>query len=162
MHKFKTKYQGIQLLSVRESAEPGISLSSPKAVCEYMKAEASADREIFWILHLNHQNRIIHKEMAAMGTVDRCSGMDIKMIFRCAVISGSVSIMTVHNHPSGSAKPSKEDKKLWMMIGLAGDLLGINVMDNLIISPNGFYSQKEGEYGLNKATQNLKPRKKAV
>lgn len=145
MHKFTTKPQGIKLLSVRESADRAICPSSPKAVWEYMKAESLADREIIWVLHLNRRRRIIHKEMAAMGGLDRVRGLDIKMVFRGAVISGAASIITVHNHPSGNTKPSKTDRELWLQVGLAGDLLGIEVLDNLVISKDGYFSQRDEE-----------------
>ena len=142
--KFKTKHQGIQLLSVRESTERSLSLSTPRMVRDYMVAEAKADREIFWVLHLNAKNRIIHKEMAAMGSTMKC-GIEVKSIMRKAVVSGSVSIITVHNHPSGDLTPSPNDLELWTSLGLAGDLLGIQVLDNMIISADGYYSQKEQE-----------------
>jgi len=130
----------IKLLSVREAT--GKKLATPKAVWQEMKAEAQADRECLWVLHLNTKLAIIEKEIVSMGRLDAAMAHP-REVFRKAVINSSDAIITVHNHPSGDCEPSQEDRETWERLGKAGEILGIEVTDNIIISPSGYYSQKD-------------------
>lgn len=130
----------IKLLQVKEAT--GTKVSQPSVVAKEMQAEAKADRECFWVLHLNTQNRIIEKELAHMGVLNSCQ-VHLRETFRKAVINSTRAIITVHNHPSGEIKPSPEDIKLWDRLRQAGKILGIEILDNLIITPRGsYYSEK--------------------
>lgn len=130
----------LKLLQVREAT--GELVSSPDAIAEAMKEESKADRECFWVLHLNTKNQIIEKELVAMGVLD-AAYIHPREVFRKAVINSSYCIATVHNHPSGHPEPSEADRKVWNMLRESGKILQIEVVDNLVISPSGrFYSQK--------------------
>lgn len=133
----------LELLKVSEAITQ-CQICRPQAVFDYMKAEALADREIFWVLHLNTKNRIVKKEMIAMGAVDSCR-IVLALVLRGVVASGAPSIMTVHNHPSGDPSPSHEDKQLWGTLREASKMLGIRVLDNLVIGANGYYSEEENK-----------------
>lgn len=131
----------LEILKVSESVYD-LPMTSPKTIHEYMKEEAKADREIFWILHLNNKNKIIKKEMTAMGATDHCVIVP-GIILRSAVALGTPCIITVHNHPSGDTAPSDEDKRLWRNMKEGCNLLGIRILDNLIIGNNSYYSETE-------------------
>jgi DNA repair protein RadC len=131
----------LELLRVSEVLHP-IPMSGPTAIYEFMRPEALADREIFWVLHLNAKNRIVKKEMAAMGAVDHCA-IQPGIVLRGAVASGAAGIITVHNHPSGDPTPSNEDKQLWRTMREACRLLGIRLLDNIIIGSGGYFSEEE-------------------
>jgi DNA repair protein RadC len=131
----------LKILRVSEVLYP-IPMSSPKTVFDIMKSEALADREIFWVLHVNAKNKIIQKEMAAMGAIDHCS-IQPGIVLRGAVASGAAGIITVHNHPSGSPEPSSEDRQLWRTMREACKLLGIRLLDNLVIATEGYFSEEE-------------------
>lgn len=139
MNRYKT--YPLEFLKVSEAIY-GVPLSSPKAVMEYMRSEAMADREIFWVLHVNAKNRIVRKEMAAMGAIDHCVIMPC-IVLRGAVASGVPSILTVHNHPSGDPAPSEDDRKLWKRIREGCDLLGIRLLDNIILGKGNYFSEEE-------------------
>lgn len=132
----------LEILRVAEVIHP-IPMTSPKLVYEFMQEEALADREIFWVLHLNAKNRIVRKEMAAMGAVDSC-GIQPGIVLRGAVATGAAGIITVHNHPSGDPTPSDEDRQLWRAMREACRILGIRLLDNLVIGAEGYYSEEEG------------------
>ena len=68
-----------------------------------------------------------------------------KDIFRPALITNAHSVILVHNHPSGDVSPSKADIDLTTKISLAGDILGIKVLDHIIVSASNYYSLKEHE-----------------
>lgn len=130
----------LEILKVSEIAD-GVSMTSPQVVYDYMKTEALADREIFWVLHLNTKNRIVKKEMVAMGGVDSCRVVP-GIALRSVVANGVPCIVTVHNHPSGDSTPSQEDRELWRVMKEACQLLGIRLLDNLVIG-QGYYSEQE-------------------
>jgi DNA repair protein RadC len=133
----------LEILKVSEIAE-GVSMTNPKVVYEFMKTEAMADREIFWVLHLNTKNRVVKKEMVAMGSVDSCRIVP-SLALRSVVASGVPCIATVHNHPSGDPTPSQEDRALWNVMKDACKLLGIRLLDNLVIGGQGYYSEEENK-----------------
>jgi len=61
-------------------------------------------------------------------------------VFRAAMAAHVQCVLLLHNHPSGSSEPSEEDKALTQRLVLAGDLIGIRVLDHLIIGRGEFYS----------------------
>lgn len=130
----------LKLLQVKEAA--GNYITNPGAIYEDMREEAKADRECFWVLHLNTQNRVIEKELAGMGAVNQAIAHP-REVFRKAVLNSAVSIITVHNHPSGDLTPSEEDLDIWRRLKKSGDILDIKVFDHLIISGKGYFSAKE-------------------
>jgi DNA repair protein RadC len=128
----------LKLLRVKEPSDARIG--SPEDVLREMAEEAQADRECFWVLHLTTQHTIIEKELVAMGTLNQAA-ISPREIFKKAILNSTCSIITVHNHPSGSLTPSAEDKQMWEILKKAGELLGMPVEDNIIISSKGVYSQ---------------------
>lgn len=131
----------LKILEVREAS--GGPVCSPDVVAEMMREEGRADRECFWILHLNGRNRVIEKELVGIGTVTSAL-VHPREVFKKAIILGAASIITIHNHPGGIADPSPEDRTIWKRLDETGEILGISVTDHLIITPSGeYYSQKE-------------------
>lgn len=132
----------LKLLQVKEAR--GHVLNSSDLIAELMAEESKADRECFWVLHLNTQMRLIEKELVSMGKLD-AAVVHPREIFKKAIINSSYSIITVHNHPSGSLIPSPEDIKTWRRLEVVGELVGIEVLDNLIITPSGSYYSDRNE-----------------
>lgn len=64
-------------------------------------------------------------------------------VFRAAIKCSSASIICAHNHPSGDPTPSPEDIALTRRLLEAGEIVGIDVLDHLIIGDDGFISMKE-------------------
>jgi DNA repair protein RadC len=119
----------------------GKTLNSPVKVSRLMAEEAKFDRECFWVLHLSTSHKVIEKELVSIGTVDNCL-VHAREVFKKAILNGAYAVITVHNHPGGTAKPSKEDKDIWRYLDQAGELLGIEVLDHMIITPSdGYYSR---------------------
>jgi len=131
----------IKFIEVKEAK--GEKISSPKIVTKLMGEEGKADREAFWVLHLNAKNKIIEKELVSLGIVNS-SLVHPREVFKKAILNGDSGIITVHNHPSGDPTPSEEDFRVWNRLEEAGKILGIEVVDNIIITPVGeYYSWKE-------------------
>jgi len=130
----------LKILQIREAT--GQSLTSSQAIADLMTEEAKADRECFWVLHLDTGLKIIEKELVAVGILVAAFGHH-REVFKKAIINSAHSIITVHNHPSGNPKPSGEDRKIWDRLIKAGKLLQIPVTDNIIIGPGGkLYSDR--------------------
>jgi DNA repair protein RadC len=87
---------------------------------------------------------VINCHKAGLGTGNG-TYFGMKEILRAAILSGAESIIMIHNHPSGSLIPSKEDCKSADQLIKACKLLGINFLDSIIIGPKGgsYYSLKE-------------------
>ena len=128
-----------ELLKVKDIAT-GEPIRSPQDVAKFvrknMEEEALADRECFWILHLNARNQVIEKELTAIGSVNSCLVRPAD-VMRKAVINGTVAIIAVHNHPSGSPEPSMEDWKLTDRLRKSAEILGIQLLDSVVIAAKG-------------------------
>ncbi len=101
-------------------------------------------KEHFYALLLDTKNRIIAEELVSVGILD-ASIIHPREVFKSAIKASSNSVILVHNHPSGDCTPSKEDEDVTKILENAGDLLGINVLDHIIIGKDNYYSFKENE-----------------
>jgi DNA repair protein RadC len=95
--------------------------------------------EVFKVVYLNSNNRIIDISDAAAGTVNQAMPI-VREIIHAALQKFAAAIICVHNHPSSNIAPSPEDKKFTGELSAAGKLLGINVLDHIIIGDGNFFS----------------------
>jgi len=103
------------------------------------------NHEEFWIMLIGRSNKVLAKELVSKGGLSGTVA-DPRIIFHIAIQHQASNIIMVHNHPSGSLKPSREDLMLTKKIVDAGNLLDIKVLDHLIISDAGYFSF--GDEGL--------------
>ncbi len=96
-------------------------------------------KEYLVCFYLNARNELIKKETISVGTVDK-SLFHPREIFHPAIELNASNIILIHNHPTGNATPSQNDKEIVKKITEAGNLIGIKVIDFLIISKNDGYS----------------------
>ena len=114
-------------------------LNDSKALFNYMSPlVADIDHEEFWAIYLNNAKKVIGRQRIASGG-QTSTAVDIRMVFRGALECKAVALMVVHNHPSGSLRPSPEDKHLTQQLSEAGNLLQIKLYEHPIIglSPTG-------------------------
>ena len=105
--------------------------------------------EVFKIVYLDNNNRIIDISDAAIGTVDHAFPI-IREIIHSALQKFAKSIVCVHNHPSAETAPSVQDKKFTKELCDAGKLMGIKVLDHVIIGGDKHFSfTDEGLIDLN-------------
>jgi DNA repair protein RadC len=103
------------------------------------------NKERFWIIGLAQNNRILYVELISVGNV-KTTLVEPMEVFSIALQKRTVKIILVHNHPSGSMKPSDADKDITDKLIQVGLFLNIPVEDHLIISEKSFYSF--GDSGL--------------
>jgi len=96
-------------------------------------------KEEFWVLFLNTRNVVTKEVQIAVGGIANCP-VDPKEVFWEAVREKAVSIMLLHNHPSGDPAPSDEDQQLTERILQAGELLAIRVLDHIVIGGGDYVS----------------------
>lgn len=113
--------------------------SSEDAVEILMPRMRDLRKEIFKILLLNSQNRIIDMIEVEEGTVNQATPI-IREVFQKALQYFAASIICVHNHPSGNPQPSAEDKEFTRELVQAGKTLQIKTVDHIIIGDNDYYS----------------------
>lgn len=101
------------------------------------------DREHFWTLALNTKNRLVRIIEVSVGSLN-ASIVHPRELFKDAVKASAASIVVVHNHPSGDPSPSGADIQLTRRLVRAGDVLGVEVLDHVVIGGGGaFASMKE-------------------
>ncbi len=96
-------------------------------------------KEVFKIVLLNSQNRIIDIFDTGEGSVNKANPI-IREIFQKALQNYATSLMCVHNHPSGKVDPSKEDQEFTRELFKAGKIMQVDVLDHVIIGDNEYYS----------------------
>ncbi|SFJ10572.1 DNA repair protein RadC [Paenibacillus sp. UNC496MF] len=99
-------------------------------------------QEHFVCLYLNTKNQVILTETLSVGTLN-ATLVHPREVFRAAIKCSSSSLICLHNHPSGDPTPSPEDISLTRRLAEAGELVGIDVLDHLVIGDNRFISLKE-------------------
>ncbi len=121
-------------------------ISSPddadKAIREITKIQNEA-QEVFGILILDTKNKIQAVTEISRGTVNS-SVVHPREVFKAALLHNAAGIILFHNHPSGDPEPSKEDINLTKRLIEAGQLLGINVLDHIIIGDSYVSLKREG------------------
>ncbi len=127
----------------KQLQQDSLKLMSPQSVADYyMQEMRHLSREIVKLLILDSKNRLIKDIIISEGTINT-SLMPTREIFVNSLKYEAVNIIILHNHPSGDPTPSAEDirttKKLWE----AGNLIGIQLMDHIIIGDNRYISLKE-------------------
>ncbi|MFH4963686.1 JAB domain-containing protein [Gaetbulibacter sp. M235] len=95
--------------------------------------------EEFKVLLLNRANEVLGVYALSKGGIHG-TVVDIKLLFAVILKSASSCVILAHNHPSGNLKPSEADKNLYLKIKKVAEYLDVNVLDNLIISREGYYS----------------------
>jgi len=97
------------------------------------------------VLLLDGRHRVMSESQVSQGTLT-ASLVHPREVFRAAVRAAAAAIVLVHNHPSGDPSPSREDRDVTARLVAAGELIGIQVVDHVVVADAGYYSfQEEGE-----------------
>lgn len=133
---------------VSERHAPDIRVSCPADLFPALKRFATKKAEHFLVVTLDGAQTIIRVHIVTIGLLNRTL-IHPREIFVRAIRDHAASLILVHNHPSGSLEPSREDREATQRLVNAGSLLGIEVLDHLIIGRTGFHSFREsGEMPL--------------
>ena len=131
----------LHLLSIRH--QRGKTLSDPQATKHYLQLLlAEKIYEVFGILFLDNQHRVIAFEEIFQGTINGTS-IHIRVIVERALTLHAIAVIAVHNHPSGNCNPSSADKRITENLIKALKLLDIRFLDHIIVSTEEAYSFAE-------------------
>lgn len=145
------KVKAIQILCLSElakrlakaSAYTGLNFSTPASIAQYyMEDMRHLKQEIIKLLLLNTKTRLIGESNISKGTIN-ASIVSPRELFVEALQKNAVSIILLHNHPSGDPTPSKEDILITRRVRDAGELIGIDLLDHIVIGNNCFTSLRE-------------------
>lgn len=98
-----------------------------------------SDKEKFYAIHLDTKNKVIGVDMVSQGSADS-SVVHPREVYKSAFLASAASVIFVHSHPSGDPEPSVSDREITMQLKEAGELLGIEVLDHVIIGRGEYYS----------------------
>ena len=138
------KYQKIEYKLVREN-NPNYNrkiMKSATDVFAFFNDLQDATKEKLFSVCLNQNNEIVCFDLVSVGTSNR-SLADPKDIIRAAILTNSVSIIMVHNHPSGDPHPSDADTLITRNMNKACDLFQIKLLDHIIIGNGKYFSFNE-------------------
>jgi DNA repair protein RadC len=117
-------------------------IGRPRDVVGLLTDIKDEKKEFFIALFLNARNQVIKKETISIGSLN-ASLVHPREVFSPAVGSSAASVILAHNHPSGDVTPSREDVELTKRMVQAGELMGIEVLDHLVVASERFLSMKE-------------------
>ena len=134
----------VELSMVREIKISGQKYNSSEEVArsEFAENLLKSDREKFICMHLNVKNQIISFEIVSTGSLTS-SIVHPREVYKGAILSNAASVIFMHNHPSGDSEPSIDDIEITKRLEKAGEILGINVLDHIIVAQKGFYSFRQ-------------------
>lgn len=123
-----------------EKPEP--ILKSPEDVAQEVRKQLKGKRkEHFVVLCLDTRNKLIGGKLVSMGSLDT-SIVHPREVYKEAIAACAASVILAHNHPSGEPEPSREDIELTKRLAKAGEILGIEVLDHVIVCDEGHSSLK--------------------
>ena len=127
-------------------AKDSVRLTSPESIAAYfMEDLCHRTQEVVAAAFFNTKNRLLHSSVISTGTVNG-SLVSAREIFMEALRYGAVSVVILHNHPSGDPAPSEDDIVLTRALKESGQLLSIPLMDHIIIGDHCYISLFEQGY----------------
>ena len=113
---------------------------STKTVVDYLAPRYAGHAvERFGVLMLDQKQRVIRSVILSTGTVEACVSHP-RDLFRVAMLAAASFVVAFHNHPSGDPMPSVHDRILTKRLRSAGELIGIELMDHIILGGDTFFS----------------------
>ncbi|MFU2059544.1 RadC family protein [Avibacterium volantium] len=119
------------------------AFTRPELVRMYLQTELEhKEREVFLVLFLDNQHRLIKKEEMFLGTINTAAVYP-REIVKSALFCNAAAIILAHNHPSGIAEPSNSDRIITEKIQKVAELVEIRVLDHFVIGKGCYVSFSE-------------------
>jgi len=108
-------------------------VTSPEAAADVLVAElVGRDRERCVAALLDTKHRLLEVATVSVGCLDH-TFMAPREVFRDALLANAAALVLAHNHPSGDPEPSRDDEQLTRRLARAGELVGIELLDHLVV-----------------------------
>lgn len=133
----------VKVKGVHEESPDFGKVTMPVQVLPYLDTIKNAEQEHFVAISLDGAGNVITSRIITIGLLNH-SLIHPRETFRGAILDNAASIIIAHNHPSGSLEPSSQDIAITNQIKEAGQIIGIQVIDHIIVTKyDNFYSMKE-------------------
>ncbi len=142
----------VKISQIKAAVEIGRRLNETEIKVSRPRLESSADvaqilmprlrdlkKEVFKVIFLDSQSRIIDIAEAGEGTVNQAKPI-LREIYHKALQNFAPFLICVHNHPAGNPEPSPEDRKFTRQLVKAGEILSVKALDHIIIGNNDYFS----------------------
>ena len=149
--KYRTRFNDSLLPELVRESEYEFAdgcINSPEKVVDMMRRIFSIDRETEEYMYevcLNAKGRVLAVFETSHGAVDHTL-VSPREFFQKALLAGAVSVIAVHNHPSGDCTPSKEDKNCAARLRRSGELIDIQLTDFIIVGDSFYSFRQEKEF----------------
>jgi len=137
----------VSLKLVREASTlyPTRKINAPEEAAALLeKFIGDSDRETVIAVYLNTKNEPVALHTVSVGTLSS-SLIHPRELFKGALLANAAALVLGHNHPSGNPEPSREDLEITRRLAQAGELLGIELLDHIIIGSEGRYISLKGK-----------------
>jgi DNA repair protein RadC len=145
MKTFKSKLREVTAVYKSHQSIDNIKVSSSQDANDFIRKVypvAINIREAMLVLYLNNSNRTVGYSIASIGGITGTL-VDIRLVLRDALLTQCTSLILVHNHPSGSLRPSQADIALTDKVQKAAAVMDVKLLDHLILTEDGFYSMAD-------------------
>jgi DNA repair protein RadC len=120
-----------------------VQLLCPRDAAEYLLPEyGSRPVEQFGVVLLDTKHRVIRALVLSVGSLDSTT-IQPRDVFRHAMLASAAAVVLFHNHPSGDPEPSRDDITVTLRMAAAGELMGVNVVDHVVLGDGRYSSMKE-------------------
>jgi DNA repair protein RadC len=116
-----------------------IEVHTPRQAYEYFLDIAASSKEQLRGLYLGSRHQVVYDEVISIGSLTS-NIVHPREVFQPAIEHGAVAVILAHNHPSGSLEASTADVEVTQQLRAAGKILGIDLLDHLIITRDGYKS----------------------
>lgn len=120
---------------------PGAEMARPEDVVPWLAQWRDARREHFIAFDLNARHQLLVRRLVSVGSLS-ASIVHPREVFQPAVAGSAAGIIVAHNHPSGDPEPSPEDVAVTRRLRDAGEVLGIELLDHVVVAGRGWVSLK--------------------
>jgi DNA repair protein RadC len=135
--------RALKILEYRARYSDNLSITSPGAARDFCRLKLGGlPHEVFCVLWLDAQNRLIAFEELFRGTLTQTSVYP-REIVKAALARNAAAVILTHNHPSGVAEPSTPDQVLTQVLKTALALVDVRVLDHLVVSASDVSSFAE-------------------
>ncbi len=123
-----------------------VVFTEPQLVKNYLRLQLQeSKRELFMILYLDSQHRLISSDVPFMGTID-AAAIYPRIVVQSALAHNAASVILAHNHPSGVAEPSRADRVITDRLQQALALVDIKLLDHIVVGAGEMVSFAERGY----------------
>ncbi len=142
MKIFKSKLREVTAVYKTVDDINNVKISQSRDVNDYIRKVYPVPidiREAMVILFLNNSNRTLGYSIASIGGLTGTL-VDVRLVLRDALLTQSTGLILIHNHPSGTLKPSQSDINITNKVKKAAELMDIKVLDHLILTEDDYFS----------------------